>query len=142
MNEEKNKWRELWLDSINELTTFELQRKTWLGELKISESPHWSFTEFISCYFDDLLYEDYPFFIDKNWITKYEYNILKEWHIELEQYQTPKKYTGKDKVVLNDKNWLRIIESGLKAKQQLAEIIPKHEKKHLLGMKSYTEYLN
>jgi len=139
--DDKNKWRELWLDSINELTTLELQEKTWLRKIIISESPHWSFTEFICCYFDDLLYYEYPYFVKKGWISDKEYDTLKEWHNELEEYQTPKRYNGNDKIILKDKNWLRLMEKGIKTKQRLIDLVPDHEKKYLLGMESYAEYL-
>jgi len=48
MNEkrtQKELWRDRWLSCINELTSIELQRKSWLD--KSNTNPHWTFVEFI-----------------------------------------------------------------------------------------------
>lgn len=137
---EKKEWRELWLDLINKLTTIELQEKSWLHKIIITESPHWSYIEFRCCYFDDLLYYDYSHFIKTEWITQKEYDIIKEWHIELKTYTTPKKDDYNHNAILRDENWLNIIKKGEKVRENLINIIPEYEKKFLMGMKSYRDF--
>ena len=76
---EKDNWRKRWLGSINELTSIELQRSSWLDN--DNTNPHWSFVEFMCCYFDDLVIDDnYKFELENNWITRTEYQIISEWH--------------------------------------------------------------
>ncbi len=48
----KQNWRENWLLCINRLTSFDLQIKMWLDQA--GNNPHWSYSEFMSCYIDDL----------------------------------------------------------------------------------------
>ena len=123
----KEMWREKWLDSINELTDLNLQEKSWLNEnLK---SPHWSFTEFMCCYFDDLHldlnYEDY---IKADWITENEYEIIKYWHTKLNQYLSPNENEWVDNLILKDEKWLEILKIGEIAKQNLSKILNENEK--------------
>jgi len=137
MEIEKNKWRELWLDSINELTTLELQKYSWL---KNTDSPHWSFVEFNSCYFDDLLIYDYSFFINKKWLSNIEYKTIEKWHLDLYNYEPPKKDDYNHKAILKDEKWLKIVEIGKKSKEELIKLINKKEEKLLLGLDSYKDY--
>jgi hypothetical protein len=137
---EKKEWRELWLNSINELTTLELQEKSWLRKIIITESPHWSFIEFRSCYFDDLLYYDYSHFIKTEWITQTEYNIIQDWHKELKKYESPKKNDYNHKAILRDENWRKIIRKGEKVRENLKKIILENEKELLKGMKAYSNF--
>ncbi len=83
----KEIWRKRWLDSINELTSFEVQTKSW-QDIE-NRNPHWSFVEFMCCYFDDLLCYNYTFYIENNWISKQEYIIIKDWHKSLDNYKSP-----------------------------------------------------
>lgn len=121
-------WRQRWLDSINELTSLDLQNKTWLD--KENTNPHWSFVEFRCCYFDDLLCDyDYKYYIETDWITKEEYEIIKEWHNELDNYKAPNDYDHT--TILNDKKWLNILNMGVEAKYKLLKILPEVEKEIL-----------
>ena len=123
-------WREKWLSSINELTSLELQKKSWLNVT--NTNPHWSFVEFMCCYFEDLDIENinnYPY--SQGWITKQEYEIIKEWHEALAKYNSPLNNDYYNEAILNDPKWLTIIKAGIEAKNKLVEIVSTSEKHKL-----------
>lgn len=122
----KQLWRQRWLKSINELTSLEFQQKTWL-DLN-NPSLHYSFTEFMNSYFDDLLsgYE-YPFYIIKGWLTQQEYDTISEWHMILDQYESPNRMDNDNLAILNDINWIGITDIGCKAKNNLIKFLDNTE---------------
>lgn len=120
-------FRQRWLDDINQLTSYELQKKSWLDKTK--KNPHWSYAEFICSYFDDnCIYLGYDFFIELNYISQAEYNIIKDWHNELDKYKEPK---DDEQSILNDQKWIDIVEKGRVSKENLKKIISNHEKSYL-----------
>lgn len=136
---ERENWRKRWLSSINELTSIELQRASWLD--KENTNPHWSFVEFMCCYFDDLVIGDtYKYQLEKNWITETEYQIILKWHSELDKYEALNKDNYDGVKILEDKNWLRIVDLGEKVKEKLANQLPECEKKILTEMIDYSKY--
>lgn len=129
--EEKNNWRERWLNSICELTSIELQINTWLDQT--NTNPHWSFVEFIECYFDDLSLNDYyATALSMKLVTNQEYELIREWHEMLYNYKSPGDDDYNHKAILEDSNWIGIVEIGEKSKNQLAQIIDSEEKKLLM----------
>ena len=80
MNEkqsQKGLWRNRWLRCVNELTSFELQQKSWVD--KSNTNPYWSFVEFMCSYFDDLgIDNQYDYQLKENWITKNEFEIIQK----------------------------------------------------------------
>ena len=121
-----------WLDSINELTSYNLQQISWLD--KNQDNPHWCYDEFYCTYFNDNCIDlGYKYFIDNGFVEKVEYETIKEWHIDLENYSEPK--IGGDIAILNDQKWIDIVEKGSVSKEKLKEIIPSHEKKYLEKIK-------
>ena len=138
-NREVENWRKRWLSSINELTSIELQRTSWLD--KENTNPHWSFVEFMCCYFDDLVIDDnYKYQLENNWITETEYQIILKWHSELDNYEAPSKDDYDVVKILEDKNWLRIVDLGEKVKEKLANQLPENEIKILTEMTDYTKH--
>ena len=126
----KENWRKRWLESIYELTNIELQTLTWLD--KTNTNPYWSFIEFTSCYFDDLLDNcKYDYCLSKNFITEFEYNVLKDWHIKLEAYDSPNKDDYDNEAILSDPKWREIIEVGREMKNNLSNILSEKEKQIL-----------
>lgn len=135
----KENWRKRWLSSINELTSIELQRISWLD--KENTNPHWSFVEFMCCYFDDLAIDDsYKYQLERNWVTETEYQIILDWHSKLDKYEAPNKGDYDVAKILEDKNWLRIVELGERVKERLANQLPENEKGILTEMIDYTKY--
>ncbi len=119
-------WRENWLSSVNELTSLDLQLHSWLDNKQ--PNPHWSYVEFVNCYFDTVAYP-YQWYLDKNWISPEEYEIICDWHESLNNYQEPK---WCHEVILKDENWLSIVEKGAKAKDELSQLLNSHEREILL----------
>ena len=126
----KENWRKRWLDSINELTSLELQRKSWL-DFK-NTNPHWSYVEFTGCYFDDLALSDkYKNEINIGYISEEEYELIKDWHKMLNEYEAPNKNSYDNEAILSDENWLKIINLGKKTKESLMFILNASEKQIL-----------
>ncbi len=129
-------WRKNWLQSINELTSLDIQKKSWLD--KHNTNPHWSFVEFMSCYFDELLFEeDYKEALEKGLVSKNEFEIVNPWHQELCNYNSPNNDDYNNLAILNDPNWLQIISLGLSMKNHLASFLNKKEKAYLLAKMDY-----
>jgi len=135
----KEVFRERWLDCINELTSLELQKKSWLNIN--NTNPHWSFVEFYSSYFDNLFTGyDYEEYIHQNWLTKQEFEIIKDWHEALHKYDSPSNKDWDVEAILNDAKWLEIVKMGEKAKNKLATVLDEKEKKYLLEEIDYLKY--
>lgn len=124
---DKNLWRENWLGCINELTSIELQKKTWLDINQTN--PHWSFVEFMCCYFDDLyIDENYKNPLEKGWLTQQEFEIIANWHSALDKYK-PLNNDDYDHIgILNDPKWLEIVKVGLLAKRELMVVLNEKER--------------
>ena len=85
-------------------------------------------------YFDDLLGDnDYPPYIDKEWVTKGEYEAIKEWHTWLKDYEPAKGDPYDHEAILGDKKWQEITACGEQAKKKLALLLPTEEKDILDG---------
>jgi len=127
--EDKIIWRENWLASINELTNFILQKKSWLDRTQIN--PHWSFIEFTCSYFDDSFINNYEYQIENRLITNQEFEIIKNWHEALYNYNSPNKDDYNHEAILNDENWINILNLGKKTKLKLSKILSDKEKQIL-----------
>ena len=142
MNEkemQKELWRNNWLYSINELTSLELQRKSWLD--KSNTNPHWTFVEFMCSYFDDLgIDNNYEYQLNEGWISQNEFEIVKPWHELLDKYNSQTNDDYDFKAILKDKNWQLIIEKGKETKSALSKISSKKENQILIEEIDYTKY--
>ncbi|WP_223649856.1 hypothetical protein [Hymenobacter psoromatis] len=111
-------WRVRWKSSIEELTSIEYQRKTWMDAAK--PSVHYTYVEFMCCYFDDLIFgSDYKLLIQDKWVSKQEVAILSEWHNALDKYSAPLNDDYNDAAILNDPDWIRIAALGAEAWNKL-----------------------
>ncbi|RYY42559.1 MAG: hypothetical protein EOO06_20990 [Chitinophagaceae bacterium] len=132
-------WRQRWLSSINELTSLELQRKSWLDRQQTN--PHWSFVEFMCSYFDDLLCGfPYSHYIEIGWVSPQEYDALRDWHEALSKYQTPRNDDHDRETILADRKWLNIVKAGDKAKLTLANSLSDEERRILTENIDYLQY--
>jgi len=140
INDDKILWRERWLGCINELTSLDLQKKSWLD--KTHSNPHWSFVEFMCSYFDDLgIGDNYKYPIDNGWLTDQEFEIIKDWHEALDKYNSPKNDNYDHKAILTDPKWLDILQSGLRMKSKLASTLNETEKKILTEEINYFDFV-
>ena len=137
---EKDLWRGNWLSRINELTSFDLQKKSWLD--KTHTNPHWSFIEFMCCYFDDLAIDNnYKYPLEKGWLTKKEFEIIKEWNEALDKYNSPKNNDYDHEAILNDSKWLEILRSGVTMKIKIAERLNEKETEILSEKINYLKFV-
>lgn len=137
---QKQLWRNRWLNCINELTSLELQTKSWLD--KSNTNTHWTFVEFMCCYFDDLGIDDnYSNELAEGWISKKEFETIKLWHELLDKYNSPKNNDDDIEAILADKEWLMIVNKGEKAKSELSRLLSKEEKDILNEQIDYTKYM-
>ncbi|HBG69810.1 MAG: hypothetical protein A2W93_00330 [Bacteroidetes bacterium GWF2_43_63] len=127
LSEVKDTWRMRWLASINELTSIELQRRSWLD--RANTNPHWSFVEFFCCYFDDLtLNYNYDEQLKSGLVSEQEFEIIKEWHEALDKYEAPDKNDTDHVAVLNDAKWLEIVQVGVIARTALSLVLNEKER--------------
>ncbi len=139
-NNDKDNWRERWLGCINELTSLELQKKSWLD--RTHTNPHWSFVEFMSSYFDDLAIDDnYKYPLDNSLVTRQEYEIIKDWDEALDKYDSPKNDDYDNEAILNDPKWLDILQTGVNSKIKLAEQLSETEKQFLTDEIDHLKYV-
>ncbi|MEZ4830058.1 MAG: hypothetical protein R3C61_27810 [Bacteroidia bacterium] len=129
-------WRPNWLTSINELTCLNLQKRSWL-DTKAS-SPHWTYVEFMCCYFDGLAIDNnYKDPLERGLISLEEFEIIKDWHEQLDKYEEPNKDCYNVRKILDDPKWLEIIEIGLIAKSKLGQILNEVERQILFAKIDY-----
>jgi len=136
----KNLWRERWLGCINELTSHDLQKKSWLDNTHTN--PHWSFVEFMCSYFDDLaIDENYKYQLDKGWVTQKELEIIEDWHIALDKYNSPKNDDYDNEAILNDPKWLEILQIGVATRNNLTKTLNDTETQFLTQEIDYLKYI-
>ncbi len=139
-NNDRDLWRQRWLHCINQLTSLELQKASWLD--MTHSNPHWSFIEFMCCYFDELFIDDnYKYPLDKSLVTQKEYDIIKDWHEEIDKYSAPKNDDYNNQAILNDPKWLDILQSGVNVRNKLAETLNESEKQYLTEEIDYLKYI-
>ena len=128
-------WRERWLDSLNQLTSLDLQIKSWLD--KENTNPHWSFVEFMSTYFDDLsVVDNYEYVLNNGWITGQEFRIIKEWHEALNKYNSPDNDDYDNEAILHDQKWLAIVNMGQTLREELKNMLTADEIRILTAEKN------
>jgi hypothetical protein len=139
MNELKILWRSRWLSSINELTSLELQKKSWLD--KMNTNPHWSFAEFMNSYFDDLgIDNNYDDQIEKSWISIAEFKVIERWHLLLDEYNSPENNDYDHEAILFDEKWRMVVEQGQEAKVELSSYLSAAENNNLNEVIDFTKY--
>lgn len=127
----KEAWRARWLGSIYELTSLDLQRRSWLDS--INTNSHHSFVEYMCCYFDDLgLDNKYKYPLENGLVTHAEFEIIRAWHEALDAYHLPNNDEG-DEAILKDIKWIDIAIKGYAVRQELKKILPAHEIPFLIG---------
>ena len=104
-------WRVRWKASVEELTSLEHQRKTWLDAEKLS--VHYTYVEFMCCYFDDLLCGMSYNQLAKNcYVSEQEKAVVIEWYTALGGYNSPRNDDYDDAAILDNHEWIRIVPLG------------------------------
>jgi hypothetical protein len=132
-------WRNRWLSSLNELTSLELQRASWLD--KENANPHWSFVEFMCVYFDDLCNNNnYENQLKNGWLSQSEFETIKNWHELLGKYDSPKNDDHNCESIINDDVWQMIVREGQSVIKQLQVSLSEKEIQILTKEIDYTKY--
>ena len=111
-------WRVRWKSSIEELTSLQHQRKTWLN----AEEPsvHYSYVEFMCCYLDDMFCGlSYSQLVEDGYVSEQEEANVMEWHTALAGYNSPGNDDYDDAAILDDPEWIRIAALGVVAWEKL-----------------------
>lgn len=136
----RRSWRLRWLDSINELTDIDLQRATWLEDME-NLNPHWTYGEFMCCYFDDSFAENNdegP--LKWGFLSEEEFTAIQRWHELLDAYEEPVEYYD-PKGILEDEKWLQVVQLGLECKRELSKHLSEKEKEVLNQKVDYLKYM-
>tara|TARA_B110000967_G_scaffold76698_1_gene79310 strand:+ start:504 stop:794 length:291 start_codon:yes stop_codon:yes gene_type:complete len=79
-------------------------------------------------YFDDLgIDNNYEYQLKKEWISKKEFETIKQWHELLDKYNSPKNNDYNHTSIIEDNTWELIIQEGLKAIRELYKNLSKKE---------------
>ena len=127
----KEIWRYSWLESIHNLTSFKLQSNIIVN--MANGTSHWSFDILVNNYIDNVfLGFDYPYYTDElNYLSPEEFEIIKDWHNELEDYILLIGDDSVETVNLRDKLLISFLQNGKLVKQKLLAILPEAEKQYL-----------
>jgi len=110
-----------WLYCLLILSDIDHQTERWL-DVRI-RNPHYTFDEFIECYYDVIWRGDYKEMIECGYFSQEEYEIVKEFHEAIDTYQPPKGRYYDHKAILNDLKWQEIVALGRKSLDKLKTII-------------------
>jgi hypothetical protein len=127
-------WRPAWLSSIQEFADIDTQRAKWLDPKNTNR--HWSFAEFMCCYFDDIGLDEtelgYSGWIEHGLITAIEAAAVADFHAIARAYKPPRGDHYDNAAILSDPKWLLVVEAAKKAQARLAELITDPRERDLL----------
>lgn len=121
----RRNWRSQWLASIQQFADIETQRKKWLDPA--NTNPHWSFIEYMCCYFDDIGLNDgglgYEGWVLEGLATRDEVEAVQRFHALADAYKAPNGDDYDDKAILEDPQWADVVGAAKEAQQRLAQLI-------------------
>ena len=96
-------------------------------------ASYWPFDILVNNYIDKVfLGFDYQYYTDKmNYLSSEEYEIIKDWHNELEDYILLIGDESDETVILRDRLLISFLQNGKLAKQKLLAVLPESEKQYL-----------
>jgi hypothetical protein len=117
-------WREGWLGCIEEFGDYEMQRATWLN--RAHRNPHYSFVEYMCCYFDDHLSHgpaySYAPKITAGLVSAEEVEAVAEFHALAEAYKPPTDDYDHD-AILADPKWRDVVAAARTARDRLLPLL-------------------
>ena len=130
-SELQGNWRTRWLSSIEEFANLDDQKRLWLDP--VGTNPHYSFREYFNCYFDDLdLNEGYDSAMREGFVSTEEATAVAEFHELADKYQEPRGDVYDHAAILNDPNWIEVVEAAKRAQVALSKIIDDPFERRLL----------
>ncbi|MCR5871395.1 MULTISPECIES: hypothetical protein [unclassified Sphingomonas] len=120
--EPRRNWRMQWLGSIQEFADGEAQHRRWLD--RTNTNPHYSFVEYMCCYFDNLCLSDrgYDWAVKENLISLMEAAAVAEFHQIVDAYHSPTNDYDHD-AILADPAWAEVVEAAKRAQAALLCLI-------------------
>ena len=120
----RKNWRPRWLASIQEFADIKTQREKWLDPS--NTNPHWSYIEYMCCYFDDLgLSDDLGLdgCVQNELLTAQEADATREFHVVAGAHNSPNDDDYDNAAVLADPKWLQVVEAAREAQRRLAALL-------------------
>jgi hypothetical protein len=121
----RTNWRANWLGSIEEIANLEAQRATWLNP--DNHNPHYTFIEYVECYFDGLVLNEneggYDARISEGLISVAEAYAVQPFHELFDQYSAPCGDDFDHDAILADAGWRKVVEAAQHARVRLAALI-------------------
>ena len=128
----RRNWRTRWLSSIQEFADDETQKRLWLD--RENTNPHFSFVEYICCYFDDLGLSDgnYDWALNEGLLSADEVAAVADFHRAADAYDSPTDDYDHE-AILADPEWALVVAAAKRAQDSLAQLIDdSHERRVLL----------
>ncbi len=136
-------WRRNWLGSIQEFADLDTQRRLWLDpELS---NPHYTFVEYICCYFGLGVFDDpaalgdaYSVAREDGLVTAEEAAAVEPFHAILDLYEAPGKDDYDHQAILADPKWGEVVAAAKSAQSALLPLIhDPEERRELMEVSIY-----
>jgi hypothetical protein len=128
----RRNWRTNWLSSIQEFADDETQRGLWLDPT--NTNPHFSFGEYMCCYFDDLSLSDsgYQCALEEGLVSADEVAAVADFHATARAYESPTDVYD-HQTVLDDPKWAEVVAAAKRAQAVLLALIDDPHERRLLS---------
>jgi hypothetical protein len=129
-DELRRNWRASWLGSVQELADRATQERMWLD--KANTNPHFSFVEYLCCYFDGLRLEDgYQWAIDAGLLSNEEAMAAATLHSKFSGYRPPNGDYDHE-AILADPKWNEVVHCAQQAQTALMGLIEDRDERRSL----------
>jgi hypothetical protein len=127
----RRNWRTNWLSSIQEFADEETQRRLWLDTA--NTNPHFSFVEYLCCYFDDLRLSDsgYQWAIKQRFVSEQEAVAVAAFHKIADAYNSPTDDYD-HQAILADPKWKDVVAAAKQAQAELLRLLRDTHERRLL----------
>lgn len=127
----RRNWRTNWLNSIQEFADDALQRRLWLD--RTNTNPHFSFVEYMCCYFDGLRLSDggYEWALSQNLISRDEVAAVAQFHQTADNYESPTNDYDHE-AILADPRWSEVVQAAKRSQAVLVGLIQDPRERQLL----------
>ncbi|ASR51299.1 hypothetical protein [Blastomonas fulva] len=138
----RQNWRRNWLCSIQEFSDLKTQRRLWLDPN--ASNPHYTFVEYMCCYFDGLAVFDDPSALGEHYTVAREQGLvnadeaaaIEPFHAILAAYDAPGKDDYDHQAILADPKWMEVVAAAKSAQAALLPLICDAEERRELMEKS------